>query len=245
VSGALTINQHVFPRRSLARFGDTRGKVRVCILKTNSVISNVSPGNKGFFCAKRIWDQRAERYMKQIEDAFQTISDRIEAGSASLNLEDHGLISRFFALWHLRADRKTQPEPDFVPKAVTGFPKQLQEELGEALEKAGVLFIRHDGTIPGRVMLGMHLQKHIDVLMDTHCSQTKWGIFKACNGEFIVPDYIPLHLQLVPVSPTYCLAAGHDNSALVEAYVSQVNSSLTEVAKEHIVARDFTKCPRG
>jgi hypothetical protein len=181
--------------------------------------------------------------MKQIEDEFQSVADRISSGRHMLRPEDHDSVSRFFALWHLRATRKHQPEPDHAAKGVTGLPKELEAELGETLEKSGVLFIRSDGKISGRAVLGMQLQKNIDILMDNNFAKSEWGILEAVKGEFIVPDYISLDLQVVPVCPKICLIIGQGNLLLPASHVAQINSSLAAVAREYMIARDFTNCP--
>ena len=181
--------------------------------------------------------------MKQIEDEFQAIANLIVSGNASLKPEEHASVSRFFVLWHLRASHRAQPEPDYPVKGVTGFPKELEAELGEKLEKSGVSFIRGDGTIPGRVVLGMQIQMHIDILMDGQFSRMQWGTLTALKGEFIIPDYIGLDVQVVPISPTICLTGGHRNSLLIASNVAKVNSALAAVAREYMIARDFTDCP--
>ena len=63
----LTVCQHTFPAASIARFADTTGCVEVYLIKQNKVV-RLKPDDK-LFCAKRVWDQRAESgFMKEIED---------------------------------------------------------------------------------------------------------------------------------------------------------------------------------
>ncbi len=75
----LTIDQHVFPKRSIERFAGQDGRVYV-YLKSKQVYFQAAPGDV-IFCAKRIWDQRAEYgYMREIEDKFQALAESIICG---------------------------------------------------------------------------------------------------------------------------------------------------------------------
>jgi hypothetical protein len=66
----LTVNQHVFPLASIARFANTEGRVSLHDLARSKV--RFPKPDHDIFCAKRAWDQRAERgYMKEIEDEFK------------------------------------------------------------------------------------------------------------------------------------------------------------------------------
>jgi len=188
--------------------------------------------------------------MDMIEKEFQIIASRVVDGARSLSPEKHAAISRFLALWHLRAHQREHPEPDFYPKAVTPF-QELEETsiggkkelLGEHIEKDGVSFIRSGGRIPGRVQAGLHIQYTIDsLMMDNMFSQTQWGIVTAIRGEFVIPDYINLDLQVVPLCPKICFIAGQGNLPLRAAQVSQVNSALKNVARKYLIARDFREC---
>jgi hypothetical protein len=68
----LTVNQHVFPSKSIERFTGKGKRVAVYDLHRNEVV-RARPGNP-VFLAFRAWDQRAESgYMKRIEDEFQNI----------------------------------------------------------------------------------------------------------------------------------------------------------------------------
>ena len=250
----LTVFGHVYPEQSIKRFADpaTR-KVAIYDLDAKKIRPKISPGSRIWFCAQWAWDQRAESgYMDMIEKEFQITASRVVVGGVrSLSSEEHAAISRFFALWHLRAHQREHPEPDFYPTAVTPFSKEMEETLmgekkellGEQIEKAGVSFIRSGGRIPGRVQAGLHIQYTIDsLMMDNMFSQTQWGIVTAMRGEFVIPDYISLDLQVVPVCPKICFIAGQGNLPLRAAQVSQVNSALKNVARKYLIARDFREC---
>jgi hypothetical protein len=92
-------------------------------------------------------------------------------------------------------------------------------------------------------MLGMYLQKHVDILMSDQLAQAQWGVITATNSEFLIPDYIGIGTQFVPVSPTLCLSADHSNAMLSASNVAKVNSSLAADASEYLIAHDFMNCP--
>ena len=71
---------------------------------------------------------------------------------------------------------------------------------------------------------------------------TEWGIVVAIRGEFVIPDYISLYLRVVPLTPSICFMAGQRNLPLAASHVAQVNSSLKNVARDYLIARDFAEC---
>jgi hypothetical protein len=233
----LTIRQHVFPTRSIERFADADGKVSVRLLRLNK-LKRVSPGNT-LFCARRAWDQRAEiGYMKGIEDEFQSIAGRIVDGCRSLTSREHASISRFFALWYLRASRRTQPEPDQPLRGIIGEHFTKDEE--EILEKHWISFARRDATVPGRMMLGLKIQIEIDRLMIRYFNEKQWGILQASNGNFLVPDIS--HSGAVPVSPNLLLLCERKNTVITQSEIAIINFQLASFALEYLIARDFQKC---
>jgi hypothetical protein len=233
----LTINQHVFPARSIERFADADGKVSVRLLRLNKLIK-LSPEDQ-LFCARRVWDQRAEiGYMKGIEDEFQSIADRIVNGLRTLKPREHASVSRFCVLWHLRASRRTQPELNHLIRGVAG--ENFTKDQEEMLEKAHVLFARRDATVPGRMMLGITLQIQIDQLMSRNFNEKQWGILKARDGNFIIPDIG--NVRAVPVSPNLLLVCDHKNTVISQLEVAIINSQLAGFAVDYLIARDFRKC---
>src|SRR5438552_7959817 len=94
----LTIRQHTFPRASIARFANISRRVQVHRIKTNRLFL-AAPDNE-VFCAKRVWDQRAEDgFASKIERPFQILANAIVAGTVSVIAErDKKTINSFFAL---------------------------------------------------------------------------------------------------------------------------------------------------
>ena len=102
----LTVKQHCFPMRSIERFACSDGLV------------DVQRGVKNFrlkpdhtlFCARRAWDQSAESgFMKEIEDVYQELAEKIVDGVVSkLSKADQAIITDMYALWNIRCyNRKT------------------------------------------------------------------------------------------------------------------------------------------
>ena len=151
----LTINQHVLPAASIARFAG--GDRRVDLCDTLRGINRRALPADEIFCARRAWTNREERgFMKSIEDAFQGLARNIIDGTvSSIGDAEKATVNAFFSLWKWRADRRSLPEQEIQAKMVTGVPRTRDEE--EALEKAGILFIREGGTIPARQINGVQL----------------------------------------------------------------------------------------
>lgn len=235
---SLTIDQHVFPARSLQRFTDSRGTVHV--LRKGWTAPKRLPPHASMFCAKRAWDQRAEHgYMKDIEDRYQPLADEIVSGRSSLGPAEHTLMSEFYALWRLRAEHRENPQPDQQMRGVT--PTNFTDEQREHFEKHGVLFHDENGALPGRMFGGMVIQMGIDRMTDA-LKGKEWGIVVALAGEFIVPDYIGT-LAVIPLCPKQYLIAGAGNLSLSIEEVAQLNGIVTTWSRRYVVARSFAKSP--
>ena len=192
----LTINQHVLPTKSIERFA-VDGTVSVQFVSQDRHFK-LSPEDQ-LFCANWKWDQRAEHcYMKKIEDQFQDLAKRIVNGINSVNPREYPTVMNFFSLWHLCTRYRDESLPQQYASGVPG--ENLTKDQEEVLEQKHYAFVRQDQTFPGRQILGLRIQIEIDritsLLQGVH-----WGILKAKDGEFIVPDtfwhhgYCPLKPQ--------------------------------------------------
>ena len=114
------MKQHVFPARSIARFANADGVVRLHNLATHQARA-AAPGD-AMFCAMRAWDLRAEHgFMKQIEDEFQELAEKIIAGTVTMiGPADKGKVDRFFALWKWRAHFRDADPQEVQFNGVTG-----------------------------------------------------------------------------------------------------------------------------
>ncbi len=117
---SLTICQHAFPAASIARFAGNDGRVDVYLIHQKKQI-RLKPEDQ-LFCAKRVWDQRAESgYMKEIEDKYQLLAGSIISGSKQTISNDEQLtITDMFAIWNIREHGKTHPN-----RQVAGLTLQL------------------------------------------------------------------------------------------------------------------------
>jgi hypothetical protein len=85
--------------RTIERFAGLDGKVEVNI-GAGHHLERLKP-EAGIFWTRRAWDQRTERgYMKQIEDRFQPLADRIAFGELiDIPEESAHDVNLFFSLW--------------------------------------------------------------------------------------------------------------------------------------------------
>jgi hypothetical protein len=235
----LTINQHVYPARSIEGFAGTTGKVEVW-LRRNDKTFRASPDNP-LFCARRNWDQRAESgYMKAIEDEFQILADRIANGGATLTAEESLAASKFFILWQLRAQQKHNPVGD---APVTGVaPDPLTKDQREQLEKLGLTFMNPDQTLSGRSVSGFHILREIDRRL-TQLANARWGVVTAHEGEFLLPESFGYCCQ-IPIAPSRCLVYGHADTIIPECEVAKANRVAVALDTDYLVARNLAKCPR-
>ena len=199
----LAIRQHVFPARSIQRFASSNGKVFVHICRTNQVVP-MKPGNK-LFCAERVWDQRSEvGYMQEIEGQFQYIANRIASGElTSLGREHFSIITRFFGLWSLRAEAKHSPTGDRVVNGIRG--ESLTKDEQELLESRRFSYFRSDQVsgqtiMDSRFIVSLRIQMRVDQIVNDF-GDSRWGIIRAHEGEFIAPDTFGLQ-PTVPLTPT-------------------------------------------
>ncbi len=92
----MTINQHVFPRRSIARFAEN-GKVEVRRVGVPESF-RVQPTDS-ISCARRVWDQKTERLSKPIEDRFQSLAEAvISLPNLKFTNNDFLAVTEFYAL---------------------------------------------------------------------------------------------------------------------------------------------------
>lgn len=177
--------------------------------------------------------------MKSIEDGFQVVADQIVGGLRSLEQNQQSVISKFYALWRLRADHKEKPLSDITALGV--LQEQLTLDQQEILEKNGYCFIGPNRILPGRMRASIVIQLGIRHFVQ-QLHRKRWGIALAKEGEFLVPDQFGT-VAIVPVTPTLCLIAGCGNVMLSKAEVHELNRTARLTAREYVFARDFKSCP--
>lgn len=235
----LTVFQHVFPARSIARFADETGTVALNDV-ARKLLRRAKPGDD-IFCARRAWDQKAEiGYMKDIEDAFQRLVDSILRGSVVRILGDDKMtVSQFFALWYMRARHRTLSTQAIQLIGVTEAP--LTQDQYEILEKKGVVAAREDGMLPTRHINAVQLQIKTAHYADQVNEIGKWGVIQAQDGEFLAPD-TPSH-TIIPLTPKVCLVAGSRNGTITLDNVAKINRAFATTAEKYMFARELSQCP--
>lgn len=237
----LTIRQHTFPRASIARFANSSRRVQVHWIKTNKLFL-AAPDNE-VFCAKRVWDQRAEDgFARQIERPFQILADEIVAGTVSVIADcEKKAINSFFALCLIRAEWKSIRIPNSqIPDAI-GFEYPTTKDLQEELESRHVICFGSDRSFPGRSLAGIVMQSRIQQLVDD-LEDARWGILRAAKGEFLVGDNFS-YGRLVPISPVTCLVSAVANEILSESEVAWFNREAISHSREYYFGRDLVNCP--
>jgi hypothetical protein len=234
----LTVRQHVFPSVSIARFAAADGRVWLQDLARSK--ARLAKPDDAIFCARRAWDQPAERGMKKIEDAFQHVASQVIEGVLSeIGESEKGVVDRFYALWHMRARHRTLPSQDIKLDGVTGG-GGLTRDQEENLEINGYSFMR-DGKFVARQVNGIQLQMRSRRYANELQRETRWGIIRAQSGEFVVPD-VPARL-IIPLTPHLCLISCGTTRTILQSNVAEINRIVRAESQEYFFARDFASCP--
>jgi len=224
----LPIRQHVFPCASIARFTDHSGVVSLHRLSTGQVRKAIPTDD--IFGAMRAWDTRAEfGYMKQIEDEFQEVALRIIKGNITkIEGTDKHRVDQFYALWKMRAIFRSKEVADVQFNGVAG--ENFSKDQEEKFEKMGVLFMREGGVMSAHRVHGIQIQTGIMREAST-LSTVGWGIVRAREGQFIVPD--SPSTTFIPLEPTLCLCGTTgsviENGAVLKDNVVAINLHLKSV----------------
>jgi hypothetical protein len=234
----LPVQQHIFPAASIQRFADKSGLVTVTLLPSKRQFKVLPKAE--IFCAYRAWDKRAETgYMKEIEDDFQGLVDEIIRGVRTLNSQQCGICSKFFALWHFRFQERHAPTSAAHIKGILG--ENLSKDSEELLESNNISFFRTDQTVPGHIVAGLKIQTSI-LQAGTLLRHLPWGIWTATQGELILPDTFG-KITIIPISPDTSLVQGQTDRNISIAEVARLNRLAIQSAKQYCAARDFSLCP--
>ena len=235
----LTVDQHIFPKASIYRFVGDDGRVELRLLGRNKTI-RATPENK-VFCAHRTWDQRAEAgYMKEIEDKFQELAERIISDRHSVSKEEQAVVSEFFSLWNIRAHRNRAPIRDQIVTKGEPLRKYTKDEE-EELEKNHISVIRHDGTMSGRHSNAASIQINL-IEVRWQLADAQWGVLRAKAGEFMVPDNFS-NARIVPLTPKICLSSQSIDEEIEMKEVAEINTLVRKSAKNYLFARKWANCP--
>jgi len=235
----LTVEQHVFPARSIGRFVGADGCVDAQLASKSAPI-RIRPQN-GLFRTRRTWDQKAERlFMKGIEDKFQELADKIlDDQIAVVEGVDAQTVNLFYALWYHRSRLPHPDEPFVTMNRIT--PSDLTKDQQEILESKGVAYYGPEG-MPARFLTGIRLQ----ILTGRYAHQIRhltWGIIRPLGGEFLVPD-IPSH-NIMPIDPKTCLVSGHPSGQVTVANLREINAALIATSSRYVFACNIRSACSG
>jgi hypothetical protein len=229
------IDQHFHTAHAIAKFYNNDEKVEVFMKDSEETIQRHKRAK--IFCAKRNWDERAERgYMTEIESNFHAQIDNL----VSFKNRDHKAISEYFVLWRLRHLFHIERLSDAPLHGVQG--EDLTKEQQEALEKIGWGYVNENGEIPARQLTGGQIQLGVMGLMDTTFSKMKWGLLKARKGQFLCSDSYQ-KLCILPISPKYVFAGNLSDETLDHNKVALVNKESIESATEFYFSKSLRNCP--
>ena len=235
----LPIRQHIFPVASIIRFyNGSRSTVDLLDLLRGK--RRQASAKDQAFCTMRKWDNRAETgFIKSIESAFQPIARLVIANPARvLSPEENNAVSRFYALWRMRAMYRSKSNDDYKYKTMVEQERELTKDEQEQLESAGIMFTRNLGT-PARIMHGMLLLRDVDYFLSLY-PDISWSIWTVAVGEVIVPDYT--NVLFVPLTPTLFLTSGKRPGLAHPQAMAVINKTLMSDAKEYVFAQDLSNC---
>lgn len=235
----LTRQQHVFPAASIQRFQGRDGCVQVFRVGAGNCFS--AKPNNPIFVAQRVWDEKAENGIgKNIEDKFQYLAEGVVTGRLNaIGLLEKPVVEEFYSLWRTRYGFKYRGLPDMQVNRVSG--NDLSKDEAEVLESKHTMYIRADGTMPGRLLAGVHIFGYYNRFRDS-AKSLQWGIVRSADGEFVVPDCFH-DLLIIPVSPSILIMADQPNSWLTKDEVAVVNRCAIERSEDYYFARNFGSCP--
>ncbi len=233
----LTVWQHCFPKKSIERFANEDGRVQVHIIEHDKT-EPLTPDNN-IFCARRSWDQRAETgFMKEVEDAYQELADKIAAGKVVRRLkpDENCVITDMFLLWSLRWHYSKNPVEDQEIKGVLASTHKNFKDVQERLEKRGFISIKPDLTISGRHFTGINIQLEI-INGRNHMKDFSWCILNCREVEFVVPDH-PTYYVL-PVTPNICLVKEEEREPVSTRTIAELNDLVKEKSEKYYFARSL------
>jgi len=228
------IRQHVHTAHAIAKFyGDDQ---RVDVMELESGSLRRCQKRDAIFCARRVWDQRAEKgYMSHIEDEFHNQIDEVK----SFENRNHEAITNYLILWNLRHYYHLNGKDNLKLNGVSGLNHTKDEQ--ENMESKGMPYVNVDSEVPSRFNVSLSIMKYLDQ-RSAAFGYLKWGLFRALEGEFLVADGYD-GLKLLPISPKLAFVAGCEDCDLGRRQVEWVNKISVDCAKEFYFARDFSACP--
>lgn len=222
----LTVAQHVHSRWCIAKFADGAGNVGV-LRRGATKPFPTAPENK-VFCAMRAWDQPTEEgIFKSVEGAFHA---EVDATLRDGTVNDHDVVSRYFAVWEVRCRFREDPPTD---EALSGISEQiLTRDEQEILESRWLRFVRGN-AMPGRQVAGLRAIRLIDHYM--WCNKgLRWGLARSSSlPGFICPDR-PASTAFIPIDRKHALVARWNDRKVSVGDVERLNIESWAQAKEYV-----------
>lgn len=235
----LALRQHVFPARSIERFAEKGGVDLLDLVRGK----RRSAGAKdSMFCADRAWNHGAETgFMKDIEDKFQALADRILSEPLTdFSSEQTEVINEFFGLWRGRADRRSIPVQRIRPGGEFKVGHERTQDDLELLEKHNVISMAPDGTFAFRDFNGSSILLDIG-RFNEQLEGRRWAVIRPLEGEFCVPD-VPMH-GVIPMTPKIALVVDAESGFITRDNLARINARLLEAARDYVFARSLAACP--
>lgn len=237
----LVIDQHVHAAHCIKKFADENGTVSV-FDKSSSQWLKRKP-NASIFCAKRAWDQRAEKgFMNDIERNYFQVIDNIDV---PFNERNHNAITCYYHLWRLRGAARVAERRDWRLKGVM-LERELTQDAEEMLESHGVLCLTENSELSSHRVNGLQIQRSLDECMAIDGTIT-WGLVTAKKGEFIVSDFYPGDSEglapFIPVSPKHVFYARKSDVSVGVGSVRNFNRVTLRNSQMYYFCKDIRNCP--
>lgn len=231
-----SVNQHFIPVESIKKFCNEDNEVLLTNLNSkNRKTVSLKPTDE-IFTVKRLWNQKEERLMKFIEDAFQNSVDKIINNQAYIfNKDENMAISRMYALWEARIDsiehfKNELKEEIFI--SINSEGTKLTKIEQENLEKNNYLYIDADNGFPTRHYFNLRIQLFLQRRIEEY-KNISWGILFTNCSSFIMPSN-PIYktLEIIfPISPDTCLVPKCVYEDITKEDVEYFNQLMIENAK--------------
>jgi hypothetical protein len=227
----ITLNQHVIPRRYIEAFTDDNDLVEVLCVD-NNIKFKANPQST-VFCAKRVWDQKAENgWMKDIEDTFH------RAVSVYFN-EDvpipNQIATDFFLLWHIRSIlAKNPPQPG---KIVGISPEDFAKEQAEILERKGYIYIDKEQTLKSRFIASIQARIQLDRLRQEHANIV-WSLAISLRRPFLISKHCPQYRYL-PLNANTALFGNSHSRECPPEYTLQMNKCILDDEEQIVFSRSI------
>ncbi|WP_370975306.1 hypothetical protein [Enterobacter roggenkampii] len=236
----LSVDQHIHAAHCIKKFANEKNTISVFDKSVSQWVQRKP--DAAIFCAKRAWDQRAEKgYMNSIETAFFQTLDSIDTPAINRN---HDAITRYFHLWRLRGEARDNEGQNVIFNGMSGSSLTIDEQ--EILESNHMLFITEEDGMPSHLAKGMEIQ----VMLDKIChlmGPITWGLLTANRGEFLVADYYPGDrdgLQpFIPISPHHAFFANVTDRHISVQQVRELNRASVASSKNYCFCRSLDNCP--